>query len=146
MNNLFVISYWTSFRPQFSIPPVYFPTDKEQEKKQNPNPPRQVYKEEASFIREGNGFPTLLRIRDALARRNILILPIVDCEAGAHSEAENISLRCYIEGTKLLASYFYALPIAAANATKGRGRRDVCRDRLMWNDEINPFFFCSFLF
>ncbi|XP_001603718.1 cytosolic non-specific dipeptidase-like [Nasonia vitripennis] len=94
---------------------------------------KQVYKEEASFIREGNGFPTLLKIRDALPKRNILILPIVDCEAKAHSEEENISLRCYIEGTKLLVSYFHELASTARqhSSSKGSslGRRDVCRDR-----------------
>ena len=78
----------------------------------------QVYKEEASLIREGNGYPTLLKIRDALPKRNILILPIVNCEANIHTEEENISLRCYIEGTKLIASYFYALRETALKYSK----------------------------
>lgn len=89
-----------------------------------------MYKEEASFIREGNGFPTLLKLRDALPKRNILILPIVDCESKRHSEEENISIRCYIEGTKLLASYFWELNEAAkrhSQAPKKRNTSDVCR-------------------
>ncbi|KAJ8686953.1 hypothetical protein QAD02_022747 [Eretmocerus hayati] len=94
---------------------------------------KQVYKEDASFIREGNGFPTLLKLRDAMPNRNILILPIVNSEAKAHSEEENISLRNYIEGTKLLIAYFYELPRAAVQhvADKKASRRPkICRNKL----------------
>ncbi|XP_058802620.1 cytosolic non-specific dipeptidase-like [Phymastichus coffea] len=93
---------------------------------------KQVYKEEASFIREGNGFPTLLKLRDAMPKLNILMLPIVNNEAKAHTEEENISIRCYIEGAKVLASYFYELPTARLRSTlrKKIGKLNVCRDKL----------------
>ena len=34
---------------------------------------------------------------------------MVDHEANVHAENENISMKNYIEGTKLFASYFYQL-------------------------------------
>ncbi|XP_014207108.1 cytosolic non-specific dipeptidase-like [Copidosoma floridanum] len=93
---------------------------------------KQVYKEEASFIREGNGFPTLLKLRDSMPSRNILMLPIVNSESKAHSEEENISLQCYIEGTKLLANYFYQLRETARkyDETALIRQHRICRDKL----------------
>lgn len=54
------------------------------------------------------------------------MLPIVDSEAGAHTEKENISLRCYIEGTKLLASYFYQLQKTATKQEKISKKSQKC--------------------
>ncbi|KAL7291338.1 hypothetical protein TKK_0014938 [Trichogramma kaykai] len=84
---------------------------------------RQVYKEEASFIREGNGFPTLLKLRDAMPGRNILVLPIVDCESKVHRSGENISKHCYVEGGKLFAAYFAALAERAPKRTSSKSNR-----------------------
>ncbi|XP_033208561.1 cytosolic non-specific dipeptidase-like isoform X2 [Belonocnema kinseyi] len=70
---------------------------------------KQVFKEEANLTREGKGFPILLKLRKALPKKNILVLPLVNNEANIHSEDENISIKNYIEGTKLLANYFHQL-------------------------------------
>ncbi|XP_015597191.1 cytosolic non-specific dipeptidase [Cephus cinctus] len=70
---------------------------------------KQVYKEDANFIRDGNGISILLELHKILPKKNILLLPLVNSEANIHSEDENISLRCYFESTKLLASYFHNL-------------------------------------
>ncbi|XP_011503237.1 PREDICTED: cytosolic non-specific dipeptidase-like [Ceratosolen solmsi marchali] len=93
---------------------------------------KQVYKEEVSLIREGNGFPILLNIRNALPKRNILMLPIVSCEAKTHTEEENISLRCYIEGTKLLASYLYELNVVSTQLSLSMKNppKNICRNKL----------------
>lgn len=90
-----------------------------------------MYKEEASFIREGNGFPIVLELRKMLPNRNILFLPLVDCESNRHSDQENISIRCFVESTKLLASYFWELNEAAKRHVvapkKIKPYADICR-------------------
>lgn len=73
---------------------------------------QQVYKDPANMVREGNPHASLLEFRKVMPKTNILLLPLVNSEANVHKDGENISLRCYIEGTKLLASYFYNLSVS----------------------------------
>ncbi|XP_046592015.1 cytosolic non-specific dipeptidase-like [Neodiprion lecontei] len=73
---------------------------------------RQVYKDPANLVREGNSYRALLEFQQIMPKTNILLLPLVSGEANIHKDEECITLRCYMEGTKLIANYFYNLSIS----------------------------------
>ena len=78
----------------------------------------QIYKEEPNIIREGNELSTLLELRKALPNANILVLPLTNNESNPSTERENISLKCYIESTKLITNYLHHLSICSKKRTK----------------------------
>ncbi|XP_046737736.1 cytosolic non-specific dipeptidase-like [Diprion similis] len=75
------------------------------------NASKQVYKDPANLVREGNAYPALLEFQQIMPKTNILLLPLVSGDANINKDEECITLRCYMEGTKLIANYFYNLSI-----------------------------------
>jgi nonspecific dipeptidase len=64
-----------------------------------------VYGMEPDMIREGGSIPVTLTLEETTGK-NVMLLPIGACDDGAHSQNEKINRSNYIQGTKLLASYF----------------------------------------
>lgn len=66
---------------------------------------KKVYKVEPDFTREGCSIPVALTFSE-LTGKNVLLLPIGSSDDGAHSQNEKINIKNYIEGIKLLGTYF----------------------------------------
>jgi nonspecific dipeptidase len=64
-----------------------------------------VFDIEPDFTREGGSIPITLTFQE-LTGKNVLLLPIGASDDGAHSQNEKIDIRNYIEGVKLLGTYF----------------------------------------
>jgi nonspecific dipeptidase len=64
-----------------------------------------VYGVEPDLIREGGSIPVTLTL-ECVTGKNVMLLPVGACDDGAHSQNEKINRSNYIQGTKLLASYF----------------------------------------
>lgn len=58
------------------------------------------------FTREGGSIPVTLTFQE-LTGKNVLLLPIGQSDDGAHSQNEKISKVNYIQGIKLLGTYFH---------------------------------------
>lgn len=67
---------------------------------------KSVYGVEPDMIREGGSIPVTLTLEETTGK-NVMLLPIGACDDGAHSQNEKINRSNYIQGTKLLASYFH---------------------------------------
>ncbi|XP_008184491.1 cytosolic non-specific dipeptidase [Acyrthosiphon pisum] len=65
-----------------------------------------VYNIEPDYTRGGGSIPVTLTLQEVTGK-NVLLLPMGSGDDGAHSQNEKIELRNYIEGTKLMAAYFY---------------------------------------
>ncbi|XP_050421082.1 cytosolic non-specific dipeptidase isoform X2 [Adelges cooleyi] len=65
-----------------------------------------VYNIEPDYTRGGGSIPVTLTLQE-LTGKNVLLLPMGAGDDGAHSQNEKLDLRNYIEGTKLMAAYFY---------------------------------------
>ena len=62
----------------------------------------------AKFIKmnyKGGSIPVTLTFQE-LTGKNVLLLPIGSSDDGAHSQNEKINVSNYIEGIKLLGTYF----------------------------------------
>lgn len=66
---------------------------------------KNVYGCEPDLTREGGSIPVTLTLQEATGK-NVMLLPIGSCDDGAHSQNEKINRWNYIQGAKLLASYF----------------------------------------
>lgn len=66
---------------------------------------QRVYGVEPDLTREGGSIPVTLTLQDVTGK-NVMLLPIGQCDDGAHSQNEKIGRFNYIEGTKLFGSYF----------------------------------------
>ena len=64
-----------------------------------------VFKMEPDLTREGGSIPITLTFQE-LTGKNVLLLPIGSSDDGAHSQNEKINRFNYIEGVKLLGTYF----------------------------------------
>lgn len=64
-----------------------------------------VFNVEPDFTREGGSIPITLVFQE-LTGKNVLLLPIGQSDDGAHSQNEKISKFNYIQGIKLLGTYF----------------------------------------
>jgi len=64
-----------------------------------------VFDIEPDFTREGGSIPVTLTLQECTGK-NVMLLPIGSCDDGAHSQNEKINRENYINGTKLMASYF----------------------------------------
>ncbi|THV07038.1 Zn-dependent exopeptidase [Dendrothele bispora CBS 962.96] len=76
-----------------------------------------VWKKTPDMTREGGSIPVALTFADALGNNDgVLLLPMGRGDDGAHSTNEKIDRSNFIEGTKLLGTYLYEIPAAAAAA------------------------------
>ncbi|RWS28925.1 cytosolic non-specific dipeptidase-like isoform X1 [Leptotrombidium deliense] len=64
-----------------------------------------IYGAEPDLTREGGSIPVTLTFQEEL-RKSVLLLPIGASDDGAHSQNEKINRSNYINGVKVLASYF----------------------------------------
>jgi len=64
-----------------------------------------VFNVEPDFTREGGSIPVTLTFQE-LTGKNVLLLPIGSSDDGAHSQNEKINITNYIQGVKLLGTYF----------------------------------------
>jgi len=69
---------------------------------------KMVYHIQPDLIREGGSIPVTLTFQD-ITGKSVMLLPMGACDDGAHSQNEKIDIRNFIEGTKLLAAYWYEL-------------------------------------
>lgn len=69
-----------------------------------------VYGVEPDMIREGGSIPITLTLEETTGK-NVMLLPVGACDDGAHSQNEKINRSNYIQGTKLLASYFHQVSL-----------------------------------
>nr|CAI5834770.1 unnamed protein product [Callosobruchus analis] len=67
---------------------------------------KHAYGVEPDMSREGGSIPVTMDLQQATGK-NVMLLPVGAGDDGAHSQNEKIDVRNYIEGTKLLAAYFY---------------------------------------
>jgi len=67
---------------------------------------KRIYGVEPDMTREGGSIPVTLTIEEVTGK-NVMLLPMGQADDGAHSQNEKISIRNYIEGTKLLAAYMH---------------------------------------
>jgi len=67
-----------------------------------------VYKVKPDLTREGGSIPVTLTFESATGK-SVMLLPMGQSDDGAHSQNEKLSIRNYIEGTKLFAAYFYEI-------------------------------------
>jgi nonspecific dipeptidase len=67
-----------------------------------------VYQVTPDLTREGGSIPVTLTFQEA-TQKNVILLPMGQSDDGAHSQNEKLSLKNYIEGTKVLAAYMYEL-------------------------------------
>lgn len=63
-----------------------------------------VYGVPPDMTREGGSIPVTLTLQEATGK-NVLLLPMGQCDDGAHSQNEKINKANYIQGSKLLAAY-----------------------------------------
>ncbi|XP_022900913.1 cytosolic non-specific dipeptidase-like isoform X2 [Onthophagus taurus] len=68
----------------------------------------QIYKEDPSMIRDDRAY-VIMNILQKIVDKNILLLPLGNKDINAGRENENITLKNYQEGTKLLAAYLFQL-------------------------------------
>jgi nonspecific dipeptidase len=66
---------------------------------------KSVFGVDPDLIREGGSIPVTLTFQD-VTQKNVMLLPVGASDDGAHSQNEKINRHNYIQGTKLLASYF----------------------------------------
>jgi nonspecific dipeptidase len=66
---------------------------------------KSIYGMEPDLTREGCSIPVTLMFQE-FTGKNVMLLPIGACDDGAHSQNEKVNITNYLEGTKLLASYF----------------------------------------
>ncbi|CAF0885434.1 unnamed protein product [Brachionus calyciflorus] len=66
---------------------------------------KRVFNVEPDLTREGCSIPVTLTFQE-LTGKNVLLLPIGSSDDGAHSQNEKINISNYIEGIKLLGTYF----------------------------------------
>jgi len=66
---------------------------------------QKVFKIEPDLTREGGSIPVTLTFQE-LTGKNVLLLPIGASDDGAHSQNEKINISNYIEGVKVLGTYF----------------------------------------
>jgi len=64
-----------------------------------------VFGIEPDFTREGGSIPVTLTFQE-LTQKNVLLLPVGSSDDGAHSQNEKINTSNYIEGVKVLGTYF----------------------------------------
>lgn len=64
-----------------------------------------VFNIEPDFTREGGSIPVTLTFQE-LTGKNVLLLPVGSSDDGAHSQNEKINISNYIQGVKLLGTYF----------------------------------------
>jgi len=64
-----------------------------------------VFNIEPDFTREGGSIPVTLTFQE-LTGKNVLLLPVGSSDDGAHSQNEKINITNYIQGVKLLGTYF----------------------------------------
>lgn len=69
---------------------------------------KMVWGQEAQLTREGGSIPIALMLEE-LTAANVLLLPMGQSDDGAHSQNEKISIRNYLNGTKVFAAYFMEL-------------------------------------
>lgn len=69
---------------------------------------KKVYKVEPDLTREGGSIPVTLSFQEATGK-DVLLLPMGQSSDGAHGQDEKISIRNYIEGTKVMAAYLFEL-------------------------------------
>jgi len=67
---------------------------------------KMVYGVEPDMTREGGSIPVTLTLEEVTGK-NCMLLPMGQADDGAHSQNEKLSVRNYIEGTKVLAAYIY---------------------------------------
>lgn len=60
------------------------------------------------MMRDGGSIPITLTF-EAATGKNVMLLPMGQSDGCEHSQNENISIRNYVEGTKLFAAYFYEI-------------------------------------
>lgn len=65
-----------------------------------------VYGVDPDYNREGGSIPVTLTFENVLGK-NVLLLPMGRSDDGAHSQNEKLDVSNYIQGTKLMAAYFY---------------------------------------
>jgi len=65
-----------------------------------------VYGQFPDLIRDGGHMGNIWTLQD-ITKQNILLLPMGAADDKTHSENEKLDSRNYIEGTKLMAAYFY---------------------------------------
>jgi cytosolic nonspecific dipeptidase len=69
---------------------------------------KRVWHVEPDMIREGGSIPIVLVFQEVTGK-SPLLLPMGQCDDGAHSQNEKLSRRNYIEGTKVMAAFFLEL-------------------------------------
>ncbi|GMT35366.1 hypothetical protein PFISCL1PPCAC_26663, partial [Pristionchus fissidentatus] len=69
---------------------------------------KRVFGCEPDYTREGGSIPITLVFQE-LTGKNVMMLPIGQCDDMAHSQNEKLSRNNYIQGTKVLASYLLEL-------------------------------------
>lgn len=68
----------------------------------------QIYKEAPNMIREDQEIPILLMLRQVI-EREVVLLPLANSSCNARGADENISIRNFFEGTKLLIAFLKQL-------------------------------------
>jgi cytosolic nonspecific dipeptidase len=69
---------------------------------------QRVWNVEPDMTREGCTIPVTLLFQEVVGK-SVLLLPMGQCDDGAHSQNEKLSKKNYIEGTKVMVAYFYEL-------------------------------------
>lgn len=72
------------------------------------NAQKAVYGKMPDLTREGGSIPVTLTLKNATGA-SVMLLPLGQCNDGAHSQNEKMNLKNYIEGTKVLGTYLEEL-------------------------------------
>lgn len=75
---------------------------------------KHVWNVEPDMTREGGSIPITLVFQNVTGK-SVMLLPMGQCDDGAHSQNEKLSRKNYIEGSKVMAAYFFELGIVAAD-------------------------------
>ncbi|XP_044734561.1 cytosolic non-specific dipeptidase isoform X1 [Chrysoperla carnea] len=70
------------------------------------NAMKHVFNVEPDLIREGGSIPVTLTLSEVTGK-TVVLLPMGAGDDGAHSQNEKLNIRNYIEGTKVMATYFH---------------------------------------
>lgn len=69
---------------------------------------KRIYGQDPQYIRGGGSIPVII-VLEELTGKNVVLIPMGQSDDAAHGQNEKISIRNYIQGTKVFAAYFMEL-------------------------------------